>query len=173
MPEQIEQQFIMEFSRHNRRIYAYILSLVGDPLQAEDILQDCNIVLWKKFSQFELGSSFFSWACRIAYYEVLMWRRQQKKQGYAVLDEDILDRISLLQAKKLDSHFDEQRLALHSCLKKLGAFETTLIQQRYFYRTKLDEVSRQCGKSVTSLKQSLLRIRLALKRCIKNEVSER
>ena len=44
------------------------------PLDAEDVLQEANLVLWRKFDQYQEGTNFFAWACQIIRYEVLKYQ---------------------------------------------------------------------------------------------------
>ena len=64
--------FVSEFTRCQRKLYLLILSQVGRPTDAEEILQETNLIVWRKAdSASSRAPSFFSWAARIASYEVL------------------------------------------------------------------------------------------------------
>lgn len=67
-------EFLQLLTSHQSRIYAYILSLVFDRTQADDLLQETNAVLWRKAEEFETGTNFVAWAFQIAYYEVMQQR---------------------------------------------------------------------------------------------------
>src|SRR6187455_1412292 len=73
------EEFARLFSRHARRIYAFIMTLVFNHHDAEEVFQNTNVVLWNKFADFQPGSNFFAWASRIAYYEVLSLMKQQRR----------------------------------------------------------------------------------------------
>ena len=64
-------EFIRLFLQNERRIYAFIVSLLPDLTDAEDVLQETSVVLWEKFDQFQPGTNFVSWACKIAHFKVL------------------------------------------------------------------------------------------------------
>ena len=53
--EKIEQ-FVSLLTRYQQRVYLFILSLVPDRADAEDVLQETNLVLWQKFDDFTPGS---------------------------------------------------------------------------------------------------------------------
>ena len=56
--------------KYQRRIFAYIHTLVPSRSDAEDILQETSLTVCEKFKDFELGTNFYSWACQIAYWKV-------------------------------------------------------------------------------------------------------
>ncbi len=56
-----ELQFVQLLTSHQARLYAYVLSLVADADQANDIMQETNTVLWVKSSDFEIGTNFSAW----------------------------------------------------------------------------------------------------------------
>ena len=54
-------------------------------LTLEDVFQAANLVLWRKFDQFEPGTNFFAWACQIIRYEVLKYREKYaRRQGCSI-----------------------------------------------------------------------------------------
>ena len=67
---------------NHRRFLRFVASRVSDPADAEEILQQTNLVLWRKFGRFEQGTDFDRWACRIAYYEVLKARENLLADHY-------------------------------------------------------------------------------------------
>lgn len=82
-------EFIQLLTSSQSRIYSYILSLVLDPVQADDILQKTNVVLWEKQSEFQLGTNFIAWSLRIAYFQVCAFRKRQQRERL-VFDDELL-----------------------------------------------------------------------------------
>ena len=60
------QEFLDLYSACQRSLYVYIVTLIGNPIDAHDVLQDMSLVLWQKFDQFELGTNFWAWAREVA-----------------------------------------------------------------------------------------------------------
>ena len=73
-------EFMRLYTQHQRRLYVYLLSLVHNAADADELLQESSYILWKKFDQFEPESNFGSWACRVAYFEVLKYREGVEQQ---------------------------------------------------------------------------------------------
>ncbi len=73
-------------------MYAYSLTLVPHRPDAEDIFQNVGVTLWEKFDEFEEGTNFGAWACRIAWFKVLDF--QQKRQRVPTpLSQSVLEKI--------------------------------------------------------------------------------
>src|SRR3990170_4143667 len=105
---------------------------------AEEIFQDTCLVLWKKFGTYDPQGSFYGWACRIAYLEVLQLRR--KNQRLQLLSEEAL---AILADKALAhaDNLDSRQHALEDCLQKLTAEDQALIEQRYHQRRTPKEIA--------------------------------
>ena len=82
------EQFVELMTNFQGRLYAFILSLMGDPNSANDILQETNIVLWNKSSEFELGTNFKAWSFRIASFQVMAYR-QRCMRDRLIFDDDM------------------------------------------------------------------------------------
>jgi DNA-directed RNA polymerase specialized sigma24 family protein len=72
------EEFVRLLTSHQLDIYLYVHSLAPDPTDAQEILQDTNVVLWKKRSQFDMTRDFRPWAFQIARYELLKYRSKHK-----------------------------------------------------------------------------------------------
>ena len=66
-----QAEFVQLLTTHQPDIYLYLRSLVLDPDEASEVLQDANLVLWEKRGQFQLGTNFRAWAFQIARYKLL------------------------------------------------------------------------------------------------------
>ena len=52
-----DEQFIREFTQAQRPLYLFILPMTGNPADADEVLQETNLVVWAKWQQFEPGNS--------------------------------------------------------------------------------------------------------------------
>ena len=57
----------------------FTTTLLPVAADAEDVLQEANMVLWEKFDQYVPGTSFFAWACRVIRFQVLKYREKQAR----------------------------------------------------------------------------------------------
>ena len=72
-------QYFLAVAAIQNRLHAYILSLLADPVGAQDVLQETNLVLIRKADDFQSDASFESWAFSTARFQVLAHLRDQKR----------------------------------------------------------------------------------------------
>jgi RNA polymerase sigma-70 factor (ECF subfamily) len=158
------EQFVRLLASHERRVYAYILSLVPNWADADEIFQETNVRLWKDFASFEPDSNFAAWATRVAYYQVLTWRRKAAR-SHLVFDEEIV--------KSIAAHHDhllpmaEQRhRALGECLQQLSGSSRDLLMQCYAPGARIKEVATNMQRTQAAVYKALQRVRQTLRECI-------
>jgi len=64
-------EFVQLLTAHQRSLYLYIITLLPNPADVDDVLQSTNMVLWSKADEFVPGTDFGAWARRVAHFEVL------------------------------------------------------------------------------------------------------
>src|SRR5215211_274535 len=124
------EEFARLFSRNARRIYGFIMTLVFNHHDAEEVFQNTNVVLWNKFAEFRPGSNFFAWASRIAYFEVLNYMKQRR---VPLLSGQAIDALAS-EAMALSDQSTARMDALSECLSRLATADREIIQDRYFYQ---------------------------------------
>lgn len=154
-------------------LFSFIALLVGNTVDARDVMQETNLALLRKAAQYEVDRPFRAWARSIAYYEVLTFRQKQWRERL-VFDDDMLDRVS---AKIMDEEGDEECLArrgeaLSACLAKLTRSQRTLIDQRYYQRMLVGRMAERLGCTETAVSTLLYRIRKSLGACIRNQLAK-
>src|SRR5437762_13845598 len=82
------------YSRHNVRVYRFILRIVRDATLAEDLVSQVFLDVWRTASQFQGRSQVSTWLLSISRFKALTALRQRR---YEDLDqEDVLDRKSVV-----------------------------------------------------------------------------
>ena len=163
------ESFMRLWVRHQSRVYAYIRALVFRRADAEDILQEVAIVLWRKFDQFQPGSRFDQWAYRVARYQVLYYQ-QKRRRDRLVFSQDLIDSISDEMASAnppRGGYFD----ALESCLNGLSSGDLELVQKRHEPGATNRSISKTLGRSESAISRALNRIYLALLQCIRAKMA--
>src|SRR5882724_11282059 len=115
-------------TQHQRRIFAYIYTLVPNRYDAEDLLQETSLVICEKFDDFEVGTDFVAWACQIAYWRI-RYSRQKFARCKVVFDEEVLESVAHT-ASEMAAELDDRHVALAHCLKKLHARDRELVLTR-------------------------------------------
>lgn len=152
-------------------LYAYIRSLLPDSEAVQDVLQETNLVLWRRSEEFEPGTNFVAWACKVAYFQVLAFYRDNKRDSM-VFNVELVSMLARQNEEKLAGSQNLQRI-LSQCLAKLPEQSRRLIQQRYAPGASVQSIAEEQGRSVGAVSQTLYRIRQLLQECVqKNLASE-
>ena len=105
------------FVAHQGSVLAFILSLQPGFAEADDILQETFLVISRKADAYAPGTNFLAWACTIARFKVLEFRRRQVQQAARISDAAIE---SLCADLPEEGFFDSRLGALRDCLHKLA-----------------------------------------------------
>jgi RNA polymerase sigma-70 factor (ECF subfamily) len=146
------------------RLYSFILSLTGNPNEAEDVLQNANLVLLQKQEAFQYTASFSAWAMKIAYHQVLH-HRTSNARARRRFDDVLLDQLAA-GFSNLDSEPAVELLVLHDCTIQLSLVERELIDLRYA-GSSVRAIAEKLGRTIGSVSQTLYRIRVKLAACVK------
>lgn len=163
------EQFTALLARHHTAIMNFILSLLPNWSDAEDILQQTSVVLWRKFGEFEPGTSFLAWSCQVARFHVLNHRRKQTRDRH-LFSDDLLDTLAsevLSEAERLDS---ERRL-LNGCIEKLDVNSRRLLSRCYAAGSSIKQVAVELSRTPNSIYKAVNRIRESLLRCVQSGLS--
>jgi RNA polymerase sigma-70 factor, ECF subfamily len=166
--EASQRHFVRLLTQHQRRVYGYILKLVVNWNDADEILQETNLRLWEEFDRFEPGTDFAAWAIRVAHYQVLTWRRKRDRSRL-IFDEATIQTISREDQSAVRA-CDQREQALMACLDTLTARNRDLIQRCYAGKHTIRRVAEELNRSAVSVYKSVQRIRLSLHRCIEQRL---
>src|SRR4051794_297299 len=140
------ERFVRLFANAQREILRYILALVPDLHDADEILQETAIALWKRFDQYDPRLPFNPWACRFALRHVRKYREQKARRDRFLS----LEAIDLLVSEHLEEEgiMEERRRALRACLQTLNVHEQLLIERRYSERATVARMAQDTGQDV-------------------------
>lgn len=160
----VQQQFML----HQRSLLAYVLSMVPNQQDAQDLLQDVFLIVSKKADTWAEGTNFFAWACAIVRYEVLHYVRAGKKR-IMPLDDDVLEMLYLYDnsSSNLDTRIDR----LTECLRRLSPRSRELIMMRYHASHLPEAIATELKRSVNSVRVALTRIKRTLRECIEQSIA--
>jgi len=162
-------RFISQFAEHQHAIYAYTRALVQNRSDAEDIMQNVSIALWKKWHTFDPNTSFLRWAFAVAFIEILRYRRKLAKDRLW-FSEPLLELLSADFQQNAEVH--SSRLdALSLCLEKLDHEDRRLIEIRYRQSGSVQSVADEFDKPLSTVYKMLLRVRQTLRDCINRSVA--
>lgn len=158
------EEYVRLMGQNQRRLYLYILSLVPNPIDAEEILQETHLVLWREFAQFQPGTNFAAWSCRVAFHQVLAWRKRRQRDRLQFSDT-FLEAVAQ-EVERQNDTLHERCEALAQCIEKLPAPHRDLLRWRYSEAHPIEEVARLAGRTVDAVYRALSRIRHTLFQCV-------
>jgi RNA polymerase sigma-70 factor, ECF subfamily len=162
-------EFVPLFSANARRIYTYILTLLPNRADAEEVFQEVSALLWQRFHEFEPGTNFGAWGCRIAYFKALhvIERRKLRPTAFSDTMLEMLDAEILAMDDSLDAEYH----ALGDCLTKLNQTDREMIVLRYSEQGSPQRIAERYDRPVKSIYKSLDRIRRALLECVMRKLA--
>ena len=89
----VEEEIMREFVQHQRVLFVFLRTLLNDSADAEEVLQETSIVLWRKRHQFVAGTSFVKWAMSVAKLEALKFLRGRKRLPQP-LGEEVMEKLA-------------------------------------------------------------------------------
>jgi RNA polymerase sigma-70 factor, ECF subfamily len=149
------------------RLYAFILALTGNPNEADDVLQNVNLVLLKKQDAFRADADFGAWAMQIAHLEV-QHHRDRSALARRRFDDALIGQLAAKVRKSNDEPGLELR-ALRDCMARLSTSEREMLVLRYSDNS-VGAIAEKWGRTVASVSQTLYRIRGKLAECIKRSL---
>ncbi len=162
------EDFAELMAAHQPQLMGYICSLVGNPDIARDILQETNVVLLRKARDFQPGSNFTAWAHRVAYFEVLTFRRRMGRERLVFSEK--LQEIIAEEEEEDREHFEIRRRALMDCVKNLPESQQQAVTMRYIRRMPVAGIADETGMRPNAVSQLLFRAKQNLARCVERKL---
>lgn len=159
------REFVRLLAECERRLDNYVLTLVPNWSDAEDIVQQAKLRLWEQFEQYDHAKDFGTWACTVAYYEVLTFRRTSRSR--LLFSQTVLDRVSK-EAATFAADSDLRMHLLKECIEKLTQWQRELLLRCCMAGESVKEVAVQLGRKADSIQKAVLRIRRQLFRCVED-----
>lgn len=157
------------FQRHYRQLFGYVYTLVRNYTDAEDVLQQTSIVLWRKFDEYQPNTNFFSWACSTARFEAMKFLRHDRRYR-AHFSEAFQLRLAAAMANLQPEIVTARALALEDCVQELPENQRGLLLQCFGGMKSVAAVAQETGRSTHSIYSSLRNIRGKLLDCIDRSV---
>ena len=163
-------EFLRLYAAHSRKVWTYLLTMLPNRADAEEVFQDISVTLWEKFDDFTLGTNFAAWAFKISHFKIIKFRQRNLRRS-KLFASDVLD---LLDADMLavDDSADAEYIALAECFSRLSAPDQKLIERRYQPGSSPQVLSEGMAVPVRRIYKELARIRSALLACIAERLAE-
>lgn len=156
--------------RYGKRIYLHARRMLGNHLDAEEVMQEVLIVMYNKLSSFEFRSNLYTWIYKITSTRSLNYIKKRKiKKFFSIDDKD---------ARELSSHEDiifnyenkEKLKKLDEYLKQLPRKQREVFILRNFEELSYEEISEITGTSIGGLKANYFHAYNKIEELMKKEL---
>ncbi|MBT3750015.1 MAG: sigma-70 family RNA polymerase sigma factor [Bacteroidetes bacterium] len=157
--------------------FSIAFRILSNPEDAEEIVQDSFLKVYKSLKKFRQDSSFSTWFFKIVVNSSLSRLKRHKYAGYEMDLEGVSDmsiESASLAYKKLKT--DDQRKYINLAMDELGPEDRLVLTLFYLNENTIEEVSEITGIKGANVKMRLHRARnkmySILNRRLKNEVKD-
>lgn len=162
------REFLALMLPHQQSIRNFIYSIHPEAGDLDDIMQDAAFSLWEKFDTFDASREFLPWAMRLAYFEVLRFRKKRSRDRLVFSDK----LVDILAEEAPESEVTAPvRQALESCLCQLDPRARAVIDARYGHGTSIADLAEARQESVHKLYRVLEKVRGMLVSCVRRQLS--
>lgn len=149
---------------------AYIISLLANLSEAEDILQETNRYLIQNLDRYTVGTNFKAWSFNVARHRVMSYRRDASRSKTTALTDEVANMLADTAASRLEGE-EERIIALRTCVGELPQGERGMLHRVYVEGHRITDIAAETGKQAGALHKTISRIRQALRVCIERKTS--
>ncbi|MBA6157141.1 RNA polymerase sigma factor [Tenacibaculum sp. S7007] len=135
-----EKAFSKLLDLYQERLYWHIRKLVGTHENADDVLQNTFVRVYKSLANFKQQSSLHTWMYKIAYNESMRFLEREKKKTFSSLT-DVSDKYLGDLTGDVFFDGDEAQLKLQQVLNDLPEKQRQVFQMKYYDNLKFREIS--------------------------------
>jgi RNA polymerase sigma-70 factor (ECF subfamily) len=164
-----DEAFVDHITSAQQALFAYILILLPNIADASDVLQETNLVLWRKRGEFRPEEEFLPWARAIARYQALASLKKQHRHRIRFSD-NLLSQLAEEPHAPEAQGFESEQAFLGECIDELAPSSQELLRLRYSSALSLGEIAGQTSRSEGAVRGALYRIRGELANCIRRKL---
>lgn len=161
--------FEIELEKIQSCLYSFIRSLIHNPQDSKDVLQETNLIICKNQNQFDPKvGKLKTWAFKIARFQVMGFITKSKRSKLTFcneLAETLIDEFIENEPN------DETQKALEISYKELPDHMSEIAHLRFKKNKTLKEISKQVNRPIGSVSATLFRIRENLLKSTKANIN--
>lgn len=146
-----EAAFTQLVHKYQERLYWHIRRMVVNHSDADDVLQNVLIKVWRHLAGFKEEANLYTWLYRIATNETVSWLEQQKKHAAAQVDEDYMQEQLVAQ-----NGYDPNKIEwkLQQAIATLPQKQRVVFNLRYYDEMPYEDMADVLETSAGALKAS-------------------
>jgi RNA polymerase sigma-70 factor (ECF subfamily) len=147
------EAFNLLLKKYQQKIYWHIRRMVINHDDADDLVQDVFIKIWKNLPGFRNDAQLYTWMYRIATNECITFLNKKKQKNNISLDDVDYELADTLSSSDQFSG-DQIQKKLQQAILTLPDKQRLVFNMKYFDDMKYEEMSDVLGTSVGALKAS-------------------
>ncbi len=136
---------------YQERVYWHVRKMVIDHDDADDLVQEIFVKVWRNLKSFREDSKLYTWIYRIATNECLTFLKKKKRKLFIPLN-DVQSELSGKLEDDENISGDEVQLKLQKALLKLPDKQRMVFNMKYFDNMKFKDIAEITGTSEGALK---------------------
>jgi RNA polymerase sigma factor (sigma-70 family) len=148
-----ERGFRLLMEQYQEQLYWVVRRLINDHDDANDVIQNCFIKVFRSIHTFEGKSKLYTWLYRIATNEAITFLNQKNRKATSSIDNGESPVVDTLQADA-SVNGDELQVELQKAIFQLPDKQRIVFNMRYFDEMGYEEMSEVLDTSVGALKAS-------------------
>ncbi|MBI9019198.1 MAG: sigma-70 family RNA polymerase sigma factor [Phycisphaerae bacterium] len=169
LPSGLDESFLSLLMANQRKIYGFILMIVPSRNDADDIMQETTIVMWRKYETYQMGTNFSAWGIQIARFLIMNYQRR-RKDDMRRFSKDAYEKILEITNEIIDSN-DDRMKALQGCVAKLNGNDSTLLDMRYSQNKTIQSIAKDMDRPIAGLYKVMTRIHGSLRDCVRKTLA--
>ncbi|MDA7598162.1 sigma-70 family RNA polymerase sigma factor [bacterium] len=162
------EEFVSLYVRHEPAIFSFVLGMVRNTADAEDVVQRASLTMWRCLDQYEVGTNFRNWALQVAKNAALNHLTKVRRDRH-VFSENLVELLAE-QAEDRAENLDARRRALDSCVEKLPPTDHKMVVSCYAEGATIRSFAEQAGETANKIYKRLNRVRGQLQKCIERQL---
>ena len=157
------EAFMRLLVEHEPRVRSFLRGLLPTWHDVEEVTQETSLIAWRKFDDFEDGTSFGGWLLTIARFEALKYRRRVARSPLVFAD-DVWE--LLAETSSREDVPKMRRRHLEPCLAKLKTGQRDLLLKAHTSGVVMRELAVKSGKSEQAFYKVIQRLRAVVLTCV-------
>lgn len=151
--ETLNYGFNLLVREYQERVYWHVRKMVIDHDDADDLVQEIFVKVWKNLNSFREDAKLFTWIYRIATNECLTFLKKKKRKFFVPIN-DVQGELSAMLDTEPGISGDEIQLRLQNALLTLPDKQRMVFNMKYFDDLKFKEIAEITQTSEGALKAS-------------------
>ena len=152
------------WSKSQRKVEAYVYSLIPDYHQVDDIVQNVAVAVVRKRSEYDPLRPFMSWVLQFAKFEVLKHRRSRARDRLFFSDELVQQLADAYERYETD--LADRRQAFAECVQQVKGRAHRALELKYAQQFSSEQIAEQLGIAAGAARMLLHRTRKSIQDCV-------